>query len=127
MRKRSTPVDSEAHLGVKCKAIRDKKERLFCREKWREEAGLLRRRMYASVIANRKRRSSVARTITAAAIVLLLTSVSRASGPGVTVGPNVRVSKVLPDTGHTECVVAADPNHRDRLLAASMYYPKGSA
>jgi BNR/Asp-box repeat len=69
----------------------------------------------------------MARTTAALALVFLIAPASRADGPGVTVGPNVQVSKDLPDIGHTECVVAADPNDRDRLLAGSMYYPKGSA
>jgi BNR/Asp-box repeat len=66
--------------------------------------------------------------------VAVLSAVALAAGPTSaawaqqpTVGPNVQVSKALSDIGHTECVVAADPNDRDRLLAGSMYYPKGSA
>jgi hypothetical protein len=43
MRKRSTGVDSEPQFAKKCKAIRDKKERFFDREKSRDEVRLLRR------------------------------------------------------------------------------------
>src|SRR5262245_54899565 len=40
---KSTRVNSEPQLAEKLKAIRDKKERFFSGEKWREEAGFLRR------------------------------------------------------------------------------------
>src|SRR5690242_12209774 len=43
MGKRSTRVDSEPQFAEKCKAIRDKKERFFHSEKWRDEVRLLRR------------------------------------------------------------------------------------
>ena len=36
-------MNSEPHLAEECKAIRDKKERFFDSEKWREEVSLLRR------------------------------------------------------------------------------------
>ncbi len=74
-----------------------------------------------------KKGANVARTTTALALVLLIAPGSQADGPAVTVGPSVQVSKSLSDIGHTECVLAADPNDQDRLLAGSMYYPKGSA
>jgi hypothetical protein len=35
----STRVNSEPHFAEKFKAIRDKKERFLCREKWGDEAG----------------------------------------------------------------------------------------
>jgi hypothetical protein len=39
---RSTGVDSEPQFADKFKAIRDKRERLFGRGKWRDEVGFLR-------------------------------------------------------------------------------------
>jgi hypothetical protein len=41
---RSTRVDSEPQVAEKFKAIREKKERLLSREKWRDKGGLLRKR-----------------------------------------------------------------------------------
>ena len=44
----------------------------------------------------------------------------------IMVGPNVQVSKAYENRRHSEVIVAADPNHRDRLLAGSMVLDAGT-
>ena len=39
------------------------------------------------------------------------------------VGPNVQVSSALPAVTHFEMIVAADPEHTERLMACSMAFP----
>jgi hypothetical protein len=45
--------------------------------------------------------------------------------PRTTVGRNVQVSKVYETRQHSEVILAADPNHGDRLLAGSMIRDPG--
>ena len=43
-------------------------------------------------------------------------------GALISVGPNVQVSKALPNGEHYETLLAADPNNRNNLLGASMVF-----
>ncbi len=52
---------------------------------------------------------------------LLLMFVGSFAVAQITVGPNVQVSKARPDAYHREVVIAADPNHADRLIACAMF------
>ena len=47
------------------------------------------------------------------------------SGGRIVVGRNVHVSAARPGLWHNEVVIAADPNHPDRLLACSMLIDRG--
>ena len=44
----------------------------------------------------------------------------------IMVGPNVQVSKAYENRRHSEVILAADPNHGDRLLAGSMVLDPGT-
>jgi WD40 repeat protein len=44
----------------------------------------------------------------------------------IVVGPNVQVSKAYENRRHSEVILAADPNHGDRLLAGSMVLDAGT-
>ncbi len=44
----------------------------------------------------------------------------------IMVGPNVQVSKAYENRQHSEVILAADPNHGDRLLAGSMVLDQGT-
>src|SRR5947209_4691060 len=44
-----------------------------------------------------------------------------ANGPVLQVGPNIQVSGARAQYAHNEVVLAADRNHRGRLLACSMF------
>ena len=75
----------------------------------------------------------VGRTVACAALTAALAPLLVPAGPArgpagkasIKVGKNVQVSGQFAGVAHFECVVAADPGRPGRLLAGSMYGPKG--
>ncbi len=56
-----------------------------------------------------------------------LKAATGASAASLSVGANVHVSKPHASFPFTECIIAADPNHVNRLFAASMFWPRGDS